>query len=333
MPFRFRLVEFAGPQLGVTPETRCFEGAKNPDPVMTSRVRSTCVLTASALLAWIVAVSDHETCTLVADPTSVTDDSDGDFVPDVVEWACLSNANAADTDVDGVPDFVEIVQRANPQQAGLPLPSDHELRIVVTALGSGSTSLTNLHLLFRFMGEPTLLTQLDTFLELGWVQGARFSLSSLAAGQIIVRQQAVPGEGLWVHVSVPLASEAGLRSLMPCTIGADAQIGTRLLRTRAPLFDYDGLTSTIVPFARNNMVAVQSIGAQRLFAGGGSNEVCVMRLRRVGSGDGSAGGDAFRVEAASCEPCNDLQCGAASCSGSVGRVFVLPGGLEVITGN
>ena len=278
-------------------------------------------------LAWIVA-SPRGAVALRADPTNPLQDTDDDFLPDVVEWACLTNANNPDTDSDGVSDFVEVVQRGNPRRAGVPRPADHEMRVVVTSteLPTG-IRLVCLHLLFRFMGDASLLTSLQTWVEFGMAPGLRISLDTLGSAPLSVSQRAVPDEGLWATVTIPLASEALLRCLLPCTIGANATIGTRSIVTAVPLFDMAGSTATLVPYAEDRY-AVQSIGPSGAIAGGGTNRVCVLELTQL---QAVPGGTAYRVNQADCDDCNDLECGAA-CSLAEGWIFVLPGGLGAITG-
>jgi hypothetical protein len=276
--------------------------------------------------AWS-AVSPREATVLRADVTNPTQDTDDDFLPDVVEWACLTNAQNPDTDFDGVGDFVEVVQRGNPRQAGVPLPADQEMRVVVTSnLQPDSSHQVCLHLLFRFMGDTSLLTSLQTWIQLGMAPGVQFPLD-LVSSNITIDQRLTEDQGLWVRVTAPIASEDVLRCLLPCTIGADAVIGSRVIHTAMPLFDVAGSTASIVPYGPN-YYAIQSIGVSGAFLGGGSNRVCVMRLQQLQQ---VPGGTAYRVSSAFCDDCNDLECSAA-CPLTEGWIFILPGGLGAISG-
>jgi hypothetical protein len=262
-----------------------------------------------------------------ADPIDPRLDTDGDFLPDVVEWACLTDPQNPDTDRDGIGDFIEVVQRGNPRRVGMPRPADHEMRIVVTATeGPNRDVQTNLHLLFRFLGTPSLLTSFQPWLRIGAFPGLEIPLGSLASGMTSLEQRIDPIEGLLVSVLIPMASESMLRALLPCTIGARATIGDRELATTVPLFDVRGTTATLVPFDQDGY-AVQSIGAMTAFQGG-SNRVCVVQLSRIGVGPG---GVAYQVTHADCDDCNGLQCGV-QCADLVSWVLVLPGGLGSIAG-
>jgi hypothetical protein len=276
--------------------------------------------------AWS-AVSRREAAVLRADVTDPTEDTDGDFLPDVVEWACMTNAQNPDTDFDGIPDFVEVVQRGNPRKASAPLPADQEMRVVVTSnLQPDGTHVVCLHLLFRFMGDASLLSSLQTWIQLGTAPGIQFSLDMLSSN-ITVAQRMTEEQGLWVRVTAPLASEDVLRCLLPCTIGADATIGSRAIHTAMPLFNVSGSTASLVPYDQDSY-AIQSIGMSGAFVGGGSNRVCVLRLREM---QAVPGGTAYMVTNAYCDDCNDLECSAA-CPLTEGWIFVLPGGLGAISG-
>jgi hypothetical protein len=294
---------------------------------MPERLTATCCAAiVFAPLALVLALTPGSA--LQADPISPTLDTDGDFLPDVVEWACLTNPFNADTDNDGVGDYVEVVQRANPRQVGIALPVDHEMRVVVTSsIGADGFSHTTLHLLFRFVGPLSLLSSFQPWLSLATVPGLQIPLDSLAAGMTSILDRVDPTEGYWIRAVVPLASENLLRMLLPCTIGARARIGTRLIDTSVPLFDEAGTTATLVPF-RSDGYAVQSIGSPGAFQGRGSNRICVLRLAEVGS---NPAGVAYEVVQADCDDCNGLQCGV-NCPHSVGWVFVVPGGVDVIAG-
>jgi hypothetical protein len=262
-----------------------------------------------------------------ADPVTPLQDTDGDFLPDVVEWACLTNPQNPDTDADGFGDFVEVVQRGNPRRVGMPVPVDHELRIVVTATeGQGGVVETNLHLLFRFMGEPSLLTSFRPWLQMAAFPGVEIPLGSLANGATAIEQHTDPNEGLFVRILVPLASESVLRSVLPCTIGARATIGQRNISTAVPLFDVHGVTATLVQYDDYGY-AVQSIGVAPTFQGS-SNRVCVVQLTRMGSGPR---GTCYLITHAYCDDCNGLSC-SLDCPDHVGWIIEVPGTAGGLTG-
>jgi hypothetical protein len=287
------------------------------------------ILLATALAAVGLVFSSSEPQRLRADVTSIDLDTDGDFLPDCVEWVCLTSASSANTDLDGAGDFVEVVQKGRPRQANAALPADHEMRIVVTSNPTANGNEVILHLLFRFMGGPELLNQFDCYAELGAVPGLRIPLSTLSLQPVSVQQRVVPGEGLWVRYSVSLVSEQVLRSVLPCSIGSSAVIGSRSVETTIPLFEQGGSTCSVVPFAPG-LFAIQSVSAPVAGAVGAvpNNRVCVLQLQPIGGG---SGGSAFLVSGAECQDCNDLVCGV-ECAASVGTVVVLPGGPGSITG-
>jgi hypothetical protein len=169
------------------------------------------------------------------------------------------------------------------------------------------------------------MTTFHAWIEIGQLPGLQIPLDSLAVGNVIYRERVVAGEGQWVMVSVPLASEMALRYLLPCTIVARAQFGSRVVRHGVKMFDLAGSISTLVPW--DDRFAVQTIAPQP-FSGGDPNKICVLRLLpRVAT----PGGTALEVTGSDCVDCSDLDCGAA-CAATVGWVFIVPGGLGTITG-
>lgn len=263
---------------------------------------------------------------LKADPIELFQDSDFDFLPDDIEWAVLTDAHRADTDGDGIDDFVEVVQRGSPRVGGTPRPADHEMRIIVTGANSTAGDQTWLHLLFRFMDQPTSMTSFHSWIEFGQVPGLQVPLDSLASGGVVYRSRSVPTEGEWISVSVPLASAAVLNLLLPCTIVAQARFGTRTVRHGVTLFDLNGTTATLVPW--DDRFAVQTLVPTPAVPGCDPNKVCVLNLVPVSM---TPGGIAFEVVDADCVDCNDLECGQA-CADTEGWVFIVPGGLGTITG-
>lgn len=303
--------------------------SKRIDPSRMSPRVATTILLASAFAAVGVWTCVPDAEPLRADAPAIDLDTDGDFLPDCVEWASLTSATSADTDNDSVPDFVEFVQKGRVRQANAPLPSDHEMRLVVTSNPSPAGNQVVLHLFFRFMGDFELLNQFDCHAELGAVPGLRFPLAALSMQPISVQQRVVASEGSWVRYSVVIASEQLLRSVLPCSIGGSATIGGRAIDASVPLFERGGAVCSVVPFSPG-LFAIQSVSSPVAGAVGAApnNRVCVLQLQPIGGG---SGGSAFLVTGAECQDCNDLVCGV-ECAASVGSVVVLPGGPGSITG-
>ena len=299
---------------------------------MMTRIRASCAFGTLGLVAgfWVLPQDSSE---LRADPVLLAQDTDGDFLPDVVEWVCLSNSHAADTDGDGVGDFVEVVQRSQAHLTGPALPADHELRLVLTSLtNSAGVTNTYVHLLMRFMTQLDALNQLDAWIELQTSPPVRISLNPLAPTAIVSRQLTVPGEGIFVHLAFPLAPQSILEPVMPFTVGATARVGTRALRTVVPIFSDRGEPKTLVGFD-DERVLVQTLNTTTVAgpsAGGASasNRCCVLALRSVGS---SPAGTVLEVIDAECVDFNDLVCPVA-CPDSRGTTFTVPGGVGSITG-
>jgi hypothetical protein len=170
------------------------------------------------------------------------------------------------------------------------------------------------------------MSAFNPWLQIESLPGLHIPLDLLANGPVSIVVQDHQAEGRWALVSVPLVPEPMLRSILPCTIGVEATIGSTTVRTGVEIFDLRGTTATLVPFEGG--IAVQSLAPAQPMTGGGPNKICVLELSEVGSGPG---GVAYEVADADCDDCNDLECGA-SCPETVGWVFVLPGGVDTITG-
>lgn len=260
----------------------------------------------------------------------VLDDTDGDFLPDVVEWAVTTNSNSPDTDSDGIPDFVEVVQHGSPRCTDYPIALDHEVRVVVTAPSVGAADQTAwLHLLVRFATAAPQVDALDVWFETPWAPGVRLPLGSLFAGGVF-SQRVTPEDGLWVLASAPLVDAALLQTLLPFGIYAEAVVGGEHLETGVCLLDVQGTTACIVPFGPRSQgrYAFQSIAPPVTMAAA-TNKVCVLDLQEVGSGPG---GVVYEIVDADCEDANELECGV-SCSQSVGWILTVPGGQAALRGN
>ncbi len=276
----------------------------------------------------IALVTMRDTAPLQATTTtSVLPDTDGDFLPDCVEWAVLTSATNPDTDGDNIGDFIEVVQRGAPRDAGAPLPADQEMRVIVTGpTVGGPASPTWFHLFVRYVEPGTPISQFQAWVELPAYPGIRFPFDVLAQGPVLFQEHNAGVDGTWLQVSVPLVQSNILHTLVPCSFNAEAIVGGRYLRSCAKLFDVGGELVTLVAF-RETFYAAQHLVPQGTPTTL-SNRVCLLDLEEVGSGPG---GTVYEVVSAFCDDCNEVEC-AVTCPQSVGWLLTIPGGLAAMGG-
>ncbi len=266
--------------------------------------------------------------TLQATPATELLDSDEDFLPDDVEWAVMTSSSNADTDSDGLPDFVEVVQRGSPRSPNWPRPLDHEMRVVVSAPTGGDNGATAwLHVLVRFVEVAIPIDDFSVWFETPWLPGIQIPLEGVLFAAPTIESRSTLAHGTWLRVSTPLASMSLLQTLMPCSIHCSGSVQGRSIHSAVTLFDMGGTPSTIVPFDDHSF-AVQTIETP-VATVSQSNKVCVLDLKEVGSGPG---GTVFEVTNAECTDCNELECGSG-CAASIGWLLTIPGGIGVLTGN
>lgn len=278
---------------------------------------------AALALLWLVSPTP---VIVQATPPGPLDDTDGDFLPDQVEWAVMTSSTSADTDGDAVPDFVEVVQRGLPRTPNGPVGMDHEMRVVVSSPPAGAADQAAwLHVLVRFAETAVPIDNFAIWFETPWLPGLHIPLDGLLMIAPQIDMRVTPVDGVWLRVSAPLVSLSLLHALLPCSIQAEGFVGGRHLRTGANLFEMQGEIATIVPFG-NDAFAVQTITAMPP-TGCEANKVCVLDLTEVGSGPG---GTVFEVTDATCEDCNELECGLG-CTGAIGWLLTIPGGTAAMT--
>ena len=266
-------------------------------------------------------------------------DTDGDFLPDVVEWVTLTDSNNPDTDGDTIPDFVEVIEGGHPRHENAPLPADQQLRLIITGPTPGSGDpLTWMHVFHRVMPVSgnqapglTSIQSFETWLERPDWPGVQFPLNAFAASGIVYQERVTANDGIWVQLSIPLVSTAILEAVLPCTIWAETTVAGKQLRNGVKLISVPAGVATLVPFGDGRFVMqtlspVPNVGASLVVE---TNRVCVLELTEDTTGPA---GTTYIVTAADCEDANDLEC-ESTCSSSVGWTITIPGGTELLTGN
>jgi hypothetical protein len=262
---------------------------------------------------------------VIAGSPELLPDTDDDFLPDCVEWVVLTSATNPDTDGDQIPDFIEVVQGGSPRVPGGPLPTDQEMRLLVTGPVAGSGyNQTWLHLFVRLTEPTTQIQSFQAWVELPALPGVRIAFDFLGFGTPLFRTRNAGPAGYWIQLSVPMVTPSLLQNLLPCSIQVESLVGNRLVRSGVSLFDLAGSITTMVPFGGGRFAA-QCI-APNPQGGGLSNRVCLLDLTEVGTGPA---GTIYQITNAFCDDCPEVEC-APTCPASIGWLITVPGGLGVI---
>ena len=266
-------------------------------------------------------------------------DTDGDFLPDVVEWVTLTDSSKLDTDEDQIPDFVEVIEGGQPRHESASLPPDHQMRVFLTGPVPGAANEpTWLHVFYRIMptasGAATAAGSIQSFscwLENPAVPGLAFPINVLASCGGYYRERATASHGTWVQFSVPMVSGALLHSLLPCTIWVETTVSGQQLSSGQKLIPVPAGIATLVPYVDDRYV-IQTLSPVPTTSTGLSvetNKVCLLTLEEDTTGPA---GTTYIVTEADCEDANDLEC-ETTCSQSVGWTITIPGGTELLSGS
>lgn len=262
----------------------------------------------------------------VGDPFA---DTDGDLLPDRLEWVLLLDPQLADSDRDGTDDFLHAVQG----RRGLLEPRsnfgyDDEARVVVNSLpdGVGGKSIW-VHMLFRFAGANLRdLRSLQPYIDY-W--GMRIPIDRLiGAGETHLSIRQHPTEGLYVLCSFELGHESTFRWIMPCTIGATTVMGSRTIRTGTFVDSAAGAVTALVPVTPDGGVIQTLTPEDRDDPFWTTSRVCLLRLSVVST---TPSGTLCEVSNADCVSSGELSC-PPTCLSSRGQMMFFPDGLSTITG-
>ena len=220
---------------------------------------------ATTFVAWIVPTKS--VAAGGGQDSAATLDTDGDFLPDAVEWVVLTNANNPDTDGDNSSDFVELIEAGQPRHESAPLPPDQQMRLIITGPSPASTDpRTWMHIFHRVMTSQSgvgagvsAIQSFETWLQGPLWPGIRFPLNGIAAGEVVYRERVTANEGVWVQFSIPLVSQAVLSAVLPCTIWAETTVAGQALTSGQNLINAGGNIATLVPCAPGRYV-FQSLG-------------------------------------------------------------------------
>jgi hypothetical protein len=267
----------------------------------------------------------------LAEPSDVgLIDTDGDLVPDSVEWLMQTDDTTTDTHQDGVDDFLAILTHRNLLGKTSEPPVEHGMRVLVTSTTEGGDTNVWLHLMVRFIdtknsGEIYIAPYID-------VRGQKASLvPAIGYGNVSVASKR-NANSMYFFISCKLVNEASLTWLLPCTLGAEGLFDRTYVNTGTYVVNSGDSPHAMLPSGKNTFV-LQPINANVRFQDPNpfwkGGKVCVMKLSIVSA---SPNGHLCEVTSAKCEPAAGLRC-ASSCSSNVGQPVFVPGGLGTITGN
>lgn len=256
-------------------------------------------------------------------------DSDGDLLPDNLEWIVLSSPHAIDSDNDTRDDFCEAVRFEPPiwQPNGKELSGqDHSVRVIVNSvrLADGRDHVY-LNLLFRVASlDPRQIRVVEPFLQ---TNGITFPIGDLiGTSGFEGALRTIPGGNIDAIFVSRLGLLEEVRTLLPCTVGARVVIGANEFRTGTVLDQIGDVTVAIAPVT-SDKAAFQSLVPPSGMGNGlwMPNQVCLFQLVQIASGPETS---LFEITGAKCQPAFVLCCDPAGCASKEGGLVRTPNGLR-----
>ena len=273
---------------------------------------------------------------LQADPIHPLQDSDGDLLPDILEWSSLTNPYQRDSDSDGAADFFDVVSNrvrplanvdgertgAHSSPAG---PS--AARVLVSTTRGTDRPAVLMNLLFRFGPQQSPNLQfLRPFLDVRGMQVPIETIVMSSTIQVAMRnEQAV---GWYLLITARICSLDELRPLLPCTLGALAVIDGVPVMTGSPVLDVAGVPAAIMPVS-NDSFALHAIQPPQDVRNPfwTDNKACVFELVQIGATQNAILCEIMNPD---CVGAAALCCDPGGCRSKQGGVVSLPGGIGLL---